>query len=66
MLKGNWLKGGRMSRRLRSIGAIKTDKKKPSSTAVDLASQIFPGNFEVPIIQSYKLFSLIFILFRKC
>jgi len=36
-----------VSRRLRSIGAIKSDKKKPSSATVDLASQIFPGNFKV-------------------
>lgn len=45
-----------MSRRLRSIGAIESDKKKSSTTTVDFASQIFSGNFEVPIIQYYKLF----------
>ncbi|XP_022166092.1 uncharacterized protein LOC111030737 isoform X2 [Myzus persicae] len=35
-----------VSRRLRSIGAIESDKKKPSSTTVDLASHIFPENVE--------------------
>lgn len=36
-----------VSRRLRIIGAIESDKKKPSSTTVDLSLQIFPGNFKV-------------------